>query len=133
MVQNINLKKWFDQMQPQTLQIATWLLYINGFIALAFFVDGDDTIGDIRTRFKLGLVYGLLVIATHVLGGLLMANERKIGYKLAVIAAFTPFVSNLIAYRSLFATSLLSAIFDIALIALLLHTQSRAHQKVWFR
>ena len=90
-------------------------------------------VGYIRRFYTFGFAYGLAVIAVHVLGGLLMANERKIGYKLAVVAALTPFVSNLIVYRSLFAISFLTAIFDIALIALLLHTQSRSHQKVWFR
>ena len=120
-------------MQPQTLQIATWLLYINGFFAFTNFVDSRMELGYIRRFFTFGPVYGLVVIAAHVLGGLLMANERKIGYKLAVVASFTPFISNLIVYRSLIGVSFLSAIFDIALIALLLHTQSRSHQQVWFR
>jgi len=131
-VQNINWKKWFDRMQPQTLQIATWLLYINGFFALANFMDSQMEIGYIRRVYAFGLVYGLVVIAAHVLGGLLMANDLKIGYKIALVAAFSPFVSNLIVYQSLIAHSFLNAAFDIALIALLLHTQSRAHQKVWF-
>jgi len=52
---------------------------------------------------------------------------------MAIVAAFTPFISNLIVYRSLIGYSVFNAIFDIALIALLLHTQSRTHQKVWFR
>jgi len=90
-------------------------------------------LGYIRRFFTFGPVYGLVVIAAHVLGGLLMANERKIGYKIAIVASFTPFISNLIVYRRLIAPSFLSAIFDVALIALLLHTQSRSHQKVWFR
>jgi predicted nicotinamide N-methyase len=131
-VQNINWKKWFDRMQPQTLQIATWLLYMNGFFALANFMDSQMEIGYIRRVYSLGPVYGLVVIAAHVLGGLLMANDLKIGYKIALVAAFSPFVSNLIVYRSLVAHSFLNAAFDIALVALLLHTQSRAHQKVWF-
>ena len=132
MVQNVNWKKWFDRMQPQTLQIATWLLYMNGFFALANFMDSQMEIGYIRRVYSLGPVYGLVVIAAHVLGGLLMANDLKIGYKIALVAAFSPFVSNLIVYRSLIAHSFLNAAFDIALVALLLHTQSRAHQKVWF-
>ena len=90
-------------------------------------------LGYIRRFFTFGPVYGLVVIAAHVLGGLLMANERKIGYKIAIVASFTPFISNLIVYRRLIAPSFLSAVFDVALIALLLHTQSRSHQKVWFR
>ena len=132
-MQDIDWKKWFDRMQPQTLQIATWLLYINGFFAFANFVDSRMELGYIRRFFAFGPVYGLVVIAAHVLGGLLMANERKIGYKIAIVASFTPFISNLIVYRRLIAPSFLSAIFDVALIALLLHTQSRSHQKVWFR
>ena len=31
---NIDWRKWFDRMQPQTLQIAAMLLYLNGFFAL---------------------------------------------------------------------------------------------------
>jgi hypothetical protein len=39
-VSEINFKKWFDRMQPQTLQIATWLLYFDGFFALVDLLDG---------------------------------------------------------------------------------------------
>jgi hypothetical protein len=131
-MQNVNWKKWFDRMQPQTLQIATWLLYMNGFFALANFMDSQMEIGYIRQVYTFGPIYGIAVIAFHLLGGLLMANDLKLGYKIALAASFSPFVSNLIVYRSLFAHSFLSAAFDIALVALLLHTQSRSHQKVWF-
>jgi len=31
---NIDWRKWFDRMQPQTLQISAMLLYLNGFFAL---------------------------------------------------------------------------------------------------
>ncbi|MEI7971147.1 MAG: hypothetical protein WCI10_01235 [Actinomycetota bacterium] len=131
-MQNINWKKWFDRMQPQTLQIATWLLYMNGFFALANFMDGQMELGYIRRAYTLGPVYGLVVVAAHAMGGLLMANDLKFGYKLSLVAAFSPFLSNLIVFHSLIAHSFLNAAFDIALCALLLHTQSRAHQKVWF-
>lgn len=33
----LDLRKWFDRFQPQTLQIATWLLYLNGLFALVDF------------------------------------------------------------------------------------------------
>jgi hypothetical protein len=132
-VRNINVKKWFDRMQPQTLQIATWLLYLNGFFALANFMDSQMEIGYIRMVYAFGFLYGLIVIASHALGGLLMANELKLGYYLALVAGFSPFVSNFIIYRRPLGGSFLSAAFDIALCALLLHTQSRSHQKVWFR
>ena len=37
--QPLDPRKWFDRMQPQTMQIATWLLYLNGFFALIGFMD----------------------------------------------------------------------------------------------
>ena len=120
-------------MQPQTLQIATWLLYINGFFALANFMDTQMEIGYIRTVYTFGPIYGIVVIAAHALGGLLMANELKIGYAIALVAAFSRFVSNLIVHRTLVPYSFLNVVFDVALCALLLHNQSRSHQKVWFR
>jgi hypothetical protein len=92
-------------------------------------------------------------VAFYVLGGWLMANDLKIGYKLSVIAAASPFVLRFLAVRSLaqnfetqnpiglsdyvtgriFGGSVLSSAFDIAVLALLLHTQSREHQRIWYR
>ena len=39
---NIDWRKWFDRMQPQTLQIAAMLLYLNGFFALISVIDTTD-------------------------------------------------------------------------------------------
>jgi hypothetical protein len=44
----LNPKRWFDRMQPQTLQIATWLLYLNGFFALVDLIDGGGYLNVIR-------------------------------------------------------------------------------------
>jgi hypothetical protein len=82
-----------------------------------------------------------------------MANERRIGYRLAVFAAFTPFLLRIWALRSAvsdfnfgdevsildyftgnpFGVSIITVVFDIALIGLLLHPQSSNHARVWFR
>lgn len=70
-----------------------------------------------------------------------MANERRIGWRIAVGASIAPFVVNFLAYgdvgaglrRQLFGPSLVSFAFDAALVALLLHPQSRSHQKMWYR
>ncbi|MEK7295955.1 MAG: hypothetical protein AAB018_05405, partial [Actinomycetota bacterium] len=75
-------RKWFDRMQPQTLQIATWLLYLNGFFALMSVSDKSGYLGYIRLRFGVGLLIDLVVVAVHILGGFLMANDRKLGYRL---------------------------------------------------
>ena len=152
-MQNINFKKWFDRMQPQTLQIATWLLYFDGFFALMSVLDKSGHLGYLRYRYSFGFLLGLVSVALYAFGGLLMANERKIGYKLSVAAAFSPIVLRFLAVRSvasdyslntpvkftdyftgrILGGSLISIAFDIALIALLLHTQSREHQRIWYR
>ena len=89
---NIDWRKWFDRMQPQTLQIAAMLLYLNGFFALISVIDSTDYLGYLRNRFALGLIVGLVVVALHALSGLFMANNLKLGYKFAIAAAFSPFV-----------------------------------------
>ncbi len=150
---SINPKKWFDRMQPQTLQIATWLLYFDGFFALMSVLDKTGHLGYLRYRYSLGLVVGLVSVALYALGGFLMANERKLGYKLSIAAGASPIVLRFFAVLSVssiggmstpvrltdyftgrvFGGSVVSVAFDIAVLALLLHTQSREHQRIWYR
>ena len=152
-MQNIDPKKWFDRMQPQTLQIATWLLYFDGFFALVSVLDKSGHLGYLRYRYSFGFLLGFISVVLYALGGLLMANERKLGYKLSIAAAFSPIVLRFLAVRSVasdfslttpikftdyftgrvFGGSVISIAFDVALIALLLHTQSREHQRIWYR
>ena len=89
---NIDWRKWFDRMQPQTLQISTMLLYLNGFFALVSVIDQTDYLGYIRSRYWFGLFFGIAIVGLHAFGGLLMANDRKLGYKFGIAAAFSPFV-----------------------------------------
>ena len=151
-MQNIDPKKWFDRMQPQTLQIATWLLYFDGFFALVSVIYKDGYIGVLQYEYPFGFLLGVISVALYVFGGWLMANDLKIGYKLSVLAAASPFVLRFLAVRSLaqnsetqspigitdyvsgvFGGSLINSAFDIAVLALLLHTQSREHQRIWYR
>lgn len=137
----LNRRKWIDRMQPQTLQIATWLLYINGFFALVELIDGGGVLHYFRQRYTFGFLLGLAVVALHVAGAFLMANERKFGWKLSVAAAVSPFVLTFVAYTQLnapiryrlFGASLLSFAFDVAVLALLLHPQSKEHQRIWYQ
>ena len=137
-------------MQPQTLQIATWLLYINGLFAMVSVFDKTGYFGYLRFRFGVGLLIGVLVIGLHIAGGFLMANDRRLGYWFALAAAFSPFILRSIAMsdlRSHYGVSvslvdfilgrplgggLMTIIFDAALVALLLHPQSRDHQRIWY-
>ena len=140
--QQLNLRKWFDRLQPQTMQIATWLLYLNGFFALISFMDQRDWIGYARVdKGALGSLVGIIVLASFIGGGFLMANDRKIGYKLALVAAFSPFVlriwilwsySGFTALDKITGKDTIGFIFEAALCALLLHPQSREHQRVWY-
>ena len=137
----LNPKRWFDRMQPQTLQIATWLLYLNGFFALVDLIDGGGYLNVIRIRYTGGILIGLLSVALYAAGGWLMANDRKLGYQLAIVAAVSPFFLRLWAYQGIPASvydkisdgSTLELLFDVALVALILHPHSRNHQKIWYK
>ena len=114
--------------------------------ALISVIDKMDYLGHLRGRFSFGLVIGLVVVALHALSGIFMANDLKLGYKFAVVAAFSPFVLRYWAfsdlerissfkfsfYDKLSGGSTLSLIFEVALCALVLHPQSRSHQKIWY-
>jgi hypothetical protein len=110
------MRQWTNPSQPQTLQIAVFLLYINAVFALLF---GG-----------LGSVYGLMIIAGGVAGGLGIAQEKRWGYGVALAVSLLPFVL-IIAGKALI-TGFIGLMFDIALVALLLHPQSREYQRIWF-
>jgi hypothetical protein len=110
------MRQWTNPSQPQTLQIAVFLLYMNAVFTLLF---GG-----------LGSVYGLMMIAGGVAGGLGIAQEKRWGYGVALAVALLPFVL-IIAGKALI-TGVIGLMFDIALVALLLHPQSREYQRIWF-
>jgi len=140
--QPLDPRKWFDRMQPQTMQIATWLLYLNGFFALIGFMDKSDWIGFARVdKGALGSLIGLVVVASFIAGGYLMANDRRIGYRLALVAAFSPFALRIwilwsypgfSAIDKVTGNDTIGFIFEAALCALLFHPQSREHQRLWY-
>jgi hypothetical protein len=107
-------QRFFDQSQPQTLQIATLLLYFDAVFALL----------GLAALFALG--YGA--------AGFGMANGKKWGYALALVMAVLRLVF-ILAVGSLSAVIRFHAIelmFAVALLALVLHPQSREYQRVWF-
>lgn len=111
-------QKWLDRTQPQTLYMGTLLLYINAGLNVFSLV-----------------VFGLaplvvLLVAAQVAAGWGVANEKKWGYWLAVGVSVLMLVLTLAFFN---ASGLLTLIFQIALVALLLHPQSREYRKVWFR
>ena len=105
-------RRWFDQSQPQTMQIAVFLLYANA-VMLALLGGG----------LRSGL--GILLVLGGIAGGFGIANEKRWGYGVGLAVA----VGDLL----LRAGTIIGLAFAIALVALLLHPQSRDYQRIWFR
>jgi hypothetical protein len=113
----MSANRWLDRTQPQTLYMAVVLLYINAAFSILF---GFSLIG-------------LVVGAGGVGAGWGIANQKKWGYALGVGMAILPFVLQLIVYHNPFAVNIIDLMFEIALLALLLHPQSREYQRIWFK
>lgn len=123
----MNDRKFFDPSQPQTLQIAVLLFYFNaGFLLISMLLGGGIE------------PIGLLLAAVGALCAFGMANEKRIAYIGALILAclnlgWFLFIWLGLGYRISFFNLVLSLLFDVALVALLVHPQSREYQKIWFR
>jgi len=114
-------RKWFDQSQPQTLQIAVLFCYLNAALSILYLILVGATLPLI-----------LLVAAVGANG---IANEKRWGYWVAVVAASAYVVTQLIAFVTFSRTFglVLNLAFAIMLVVLLLHPESRRYQRIWFR
>jgi hypothetical protein len=120
-------QKWLDRTQPQTLYIATMLMYFNAALSLLFGTRFNVTVFGIHHG---ALLVGLLVIVGEVAGAWGIANEKKWGYLLALVVAVLLLAETLLSFYS---GALITLVFEIALVALLLHPQSREYRRIWFR
>ena len=109
--------RWLDRTQPQTLMMATILMYMNAALGV---IDGEVT----------AVPIGTVLVAGQVAAGWGIANEKKWGYWLGVVLAAVQ-LAFIVLYFSFGAV--LTLAFFAALLALLLHPQSRAFRKTWFR
>ena len=105
--------RWLNMSQPQTLVNATILLYITAVFDL------------------LGGGFGLLFIIGKVAAGYGIANERKWGWILGVVIAVLTLLP-LLAY-GITVQALIGSAFDILVLVLLVHPQSREYQRIWFK
>ena len=117
----MSANRWLDRTQPQTLYMAVILLYINAAFSALALLSGSS------------FLLGLLIVAGGVGAGYGIANQKKWGYALGVAMAVLPFVLQLVFLGNPFAVGLISLMFEIALLALLLHPQSREYQRIWFK
>jgi hypothetical protein len=117
-------RRWTNPSQPQTLQIAVYLLYFDAVLGVLFG--------------RLLNPLGLLLIAGAAGGGFGIANEKRWGYALGVAVSalgLLPFV--VLVFDGglgdlLNVGVLLSLVFPVAQFALLLHPLSREYQRIWF-
>ncbi|MGH9301765.1 MAG: hypothetical protein ACRD0I_06660 [Acidimicrobiales bacterium] len=117
-------RRWLNQSQPQTLQIAVILLYLNAGLSL------------ILGGFL--FVPLLLLNLATIAAGYGIANEKKWAYILGLIVALIPLVPVVYDLFSgglglLGGNSILNIMFEVALVALLIHPQSRDYQRIWFK
>ncbi len=111
---------WFDSHQPQTLQSAVLLCYLNAIFGLLGVVGGD---------------LPAFVLLAEAAAGLAMANERRWGYYLGVVLAVVYLFFQLLGLVA-FSFSLgylIGLAFAAVLVALLLHGDSRRYEKGYFR
>jgi hypothetical protein len=119
----VNDRKFLNQAQPQTLVLATLLLYINAVFGLLF--------GIVTTNPYLGL----LTIVGLAIGGYGIANEWKWAYPVAVAAAVLQLLMLVVVFGSdvINFPVIITLLFDGALVGLLLHPESRSYQRIWFK
>jgi hypothetical protein len=120
-------RRWINQSHPQTLLIATWLLYLEAIFGII------DFRPSILSSNPVWGVYFVMRIAGSALGARGIANDQKWGYYLGLAAAATPFALRLYLIGNPFASDLLTLAFEVALVALLVHPMSREYQKIWFK
>jgi len=144
-------RRFFNPSQPQTLQGAVFLLYANVVLALLYRTGGEGLFALATyslSRGNIGLdastLIGNLIAIAVVLGsagaGYLIANEKKIGWRIGLVVAAAPLVALVILIvlgypnrLGIGAAITIKLLFDIALVVLLVHDQSRSYEKVWFK
>lgn len=125
---------WINNRQPQTLYIAQILLYVSAVSALIFGGAGAEFIDN-----SLAQLIIILLLTFGAAGGAFgIANEKKWGYQLGIAAAVAPFVVRFIIWRRFglddaIQWNLFGLVFDIAVLAALLHRMSGEYQRIYFR
>jgi len=117
-------QRFLNPAQPQTLQIAVFLLYLNGVLEFLGVLLGGGALG----------LLGLVFVVGQPAAAFGIANERKWGYLLGIVMAVAPFAVRFWYLGNPIAgTQILNLLFEVALVALLVHPQSRDYQRIWFK
>jgi hypothetical protein len=117
----VNERRFFNPTQPQTLQIAVILLYIDAVFSLLGFYP---------------FAIRLILIATMAGGAYGIANEKRWGYFVGIFGAFFNILWPMlwgVSLGSIITSNPLGFMLGVALVALLLHPMSRDYQRIWFK
>jgi hypothetical protein len=128
-------RRWTNPHQPQTLQIAVFLLYASAVLEVIF---PGGVYAGLANRVPVGAILWFACIAALAAGAFGIANEKRWGYNLAVGVTGLGVIELVLVLGTegigeIFSpTFWLYALFPVARFALLVHPQSREHQRVWF-
>lgn len=117
-------QRWTNISQPQTLQIAVFLLYADAVILGVLFQ-------------AIFVPVGLVTVVALGVSGWAIANEKKWGYALALFLSLAEVISFLLplpeALRFLQGFGLIGLMVAFAKAGLLLHPESRGYTRIWFK
>jgi len=115
-------RRWLNPSQPQTLQIAVFLLYAGAAFSLFDML-----------RYGIFPPLGIALVAGGVAAGFGIANDRRWGYGLGIAMAIAPFLVRFWYSSNPLGADLVTIMLEIALVALLVHPMSREYQRIWFK
>ncbi len=125
-----------------------FLLYANVLFALLFRAGGEGVFASVAfsvtrggisgsTATLIGNLLAICVVAGSAAAAYLIANEKKIGWRIGVAVAAAPLVALfiLIVLGDIGIAQIITVqlLFDVALMVLLLHDQTRSYEKIWFK
>lgn len=125
--------------------MATFLLYFDAVWALLgqYPALGTALLGE-KTAFGVALgttgellnqLTQLAVVVGGVAAGYFISNEKKMGWYIGLAVGILPLFTTLVIQLrfGVLDMSLVSLMFAIALVALVLHEQSRNYVRIWFK
>lgn len=114
----MRFERWTNPSLPQTLQIGVLLLYIDAFFGVLY-------------GFVFAFPLGTAVVVGFALAGLGIANEMRWAWVLGIVVSVID-VLFIVASGQYAGLGIINLLFAVALVALLVHPQSREYQKIWF-
>ena len=147
MLSTMKTTRWINRSLPQLLYFSSILLYFDagfGFLGVLspsiggsayffvqwFLVDNAS----LNSSVTLTKLIVLIASALYVFAGWGIANEKKVGWMVGVavssVAVVLPFVTY--GFGIIGTSYIITLAFNIALVALLVHPQSRDYQRIWF-